>query len=214
VVDVLDNLPKVQAASKSAEHGPHPEDFNQVYTWQNKWEFQKLLEFYFERAPKRVLELGTAGGGTLYWWLDEATADATVVSVDSYSKDKGWYGIKDNRHLYSEWTHTDTTLHVIEGTTWHPETWKKVALLGPFDWIFIDAGHNYEEVNADWVTYRRMAAPGAIVAFHDIFTQDDGLVKNEVRILWQQIQRQGYLTREIVALTGAYAWGIGVVYLP
>lgn len=39
--------------------------------------------------------------------------------------------------------------------------------LEPFDLLFIDAGHDYADVEADWRNYRPMVRPGGIVAFHD-----------------------------------------------
>jgi hypothetical protein len=37
----------------------------------------------------------------------------------------------------------------------------------PYDLLFIDAGHSYNDVRADYATYARLVRPGGIIAFHD-----------------------------------------------
>lgn len=38
---------------------------------------------------------------------------------------------------------------------------------GPYDLIFIDAGHSFEDARCDYLTYAPMVRHGGIVAFHD-----------------------------------------------
>ena len=52
----------------------------EVGQWDN--EFKALLGLYADLAPLRVLEIGTWQGGTLWYWLQFATAGAQVVSLD------------------------------------------------------------------------------------------------------------------------------------
>src|SRR6187551_415393 len=115
---------------------------------QREAEFTQLLDLYRERKPMSVLEIGTYHGGTLYHWLQNAQSGAMVVSVDSYATEV------DNRHLYDEWTPDDVTLHVVEGNTHDPSTLAEVGKYSlSYEWVFIDAGHHYEEVKADWLNY-------------------------------------------------------------
>lgn len=44
---------------------------------------------------------------------------------------------------------------------------------GPYDLLFIDAGHSFEEVCHDHLTYGPMVRPGGIVAFHDAIRRPD-----------------------------------------
>lgn len=37
----------------------------------------------------------------------------------------------------------------------------------PYDLLFIDAGHTYHDVRADYETYARLVRPGGLIAFHD-----------------------------------------------
>ena len=159
-----------------------------------------------------MLEIGTYHGGTLYHWLQNATEGAVIVSVDSYA-----VGV-DNRHLYADWTPPGVTLHVLAGDSRDQEITDAVQRRGPYEFVFIDAGHDYPDVRSDWETYSMMA-PGGLVCFHDI-TSLTGVPQ-----LWQEIKDQGYETSEILGphQPGSPEWGlmpdtpwggIGLVFLP
>jgi len=165
---------------------------------QREAEFTQLLDLYRERKPMSVLEIGTYYGGTLYHWLQNATPGAMVVSVDSYATEV------DNRHLYDEWTPEDVTLHVVEGDTHAASTLAKVVELNfSYEWVFIDAGHRYEEVRADWLTFGLLSDD--IVCFHDI-------LYSEVARLWEEIKAE-HETLEIVSDPSTEWHGIGVVLM-
>lgn len=175
-----------------------------VYVSQTKWELDAMLLLYRGRRPGRVLEIGTWHGGTLWHWLQDAAPGATVVSVDSYA-----VGV-DNRHMYLDWCPDGVTVVALEGDSRDAGTISEVETYGPYDWVFIDAGHHYDEVKADWLNYKRMAAPGAVVLFHDILPHPEHVI--EVPRLWREIQAQGFHTQEIMADPDG-VHGIGVVYL-
>jgi len=179
-----------------------------VAVFQHIWELTALLDLYKQRKPKRVLEIGTYHGGTLYHWLQNAAKGATIVSVDSYA-----VGV-DNRDLYLDWTPPNIKLVALCGDSHAPDTGLEVWRYGPFDWIFIDAGHYYAEVAKDWDIYSQMAAPGAVVAFHDISPPHPNHPEIEVQKLWREIQAQGYVTQELIASPTQDWGGIGLVYLP
>lgn len=177
-----------------------------VPIFQHEWEFSTLLKLYKERKPKRVLEIGTYHGGTLYHWLTAHTP-SVVVQVDSFAM-----GV-DNRDLFGDWKKPKTQLHSIVADSTNPDTIKLVEEHGPFDWIWIDAGHYEWEVRADWANYGPLAAPGAIACFHDILTHPTH-PEIEVERLWRDLQKQGHITQELVASPTAEWGGIGIVYLP
>ncbi len=177
-----------------------------VPIYQHEGEFAALLELYRERKPLRVLEVGTYCGGTLYHWLQNARPGAVVVSVDNYA-----WGV-DNRPLYRTWAPEGVIVEAVAGDSRDPKTIAQAGALSPYDWIFIDAGHYYEEVKADWESYRPLATPSAVVCFHDILEHPHN-PEVEVRRLWLEIQRE-YETKEIVADPKPEWGGIGVVFLP
>ena len=164
---------------------------------QNSVEFEEVLRLYRYRKPRKVLEIGTYHGGSLYHWLQNAQPGTTIVTVDSYR-----VGV-DNRHLYPEWTPGDVTLHVIEGDSRHHDTVAAVAEHGPYDFCFIDADHSYEAVLDDWRNYGPLV--NGLVCFHDIVMLGEGVPR-----LWREIKDAGHRTREIVGphQPGPRNWGL------
>lgn len=198
-MSTLTGLPEIQERPTGYADGPVP-------TYQHQWEYDQLARLYRQRKPRRVLEIGTFHGGTLHLWLTHAAPRCLVVAVDTYA-----VGV-DNRPLYPDWTKRSTILHVIEGDSHAPETIGRVGTFAPYDWIFIDAAHYFADCLADWANFRPMAAPGAVVVFHDLLTAPNH-PEIQVDQLWDQIRRAGYLTQEIVANPDSDWGGIGVVYL-
>ena len=176
-----------------------------IYQWQA--EFEQLLDIYRHLEPTAVLEIGTYYGGTLYHWLQNATPGACVVTVDSYA-----VGV-DNRHLYPDWTPEGVQLEVVAADSREHSTIEHVSRFAPFDFIWIDAGHYYHEVLQDWRNYSPLGSPSGIVALHDILPPTRAHPEIEVDRLWQEIQREGYVTQEIVADPTADWGGIGVCWL-
>lgn len=177
-----------------------------IFQWEE--EFVELLRLYRDLQPKRVLELGSYYGGTLYHWLQNAQPNVTIVSVDSYA-----VGV-DNRDQYLDWAPHPLTLYAINGNSHHPDIVAEVAQHGPYDFVFIDAGHYYEEVKADWELYRPMVRSGGVVVFHDILPPSPEHPEIEVARLWNDLKALGYQTREIVADPNASWGGIGIVTVP
>ena len=174
-----------------------------ILQWEK--EFETLLALYRELKPARTLEIGTYHGGTLYHWLQNASPYARVVSVDSYA-----VGV-DNRSLYWGWVRAPVDLVVIPGDSHDPITVEKVRTHGPYDWVFVDAGHFLPEVGKDWELYRPMVRQGGVLVFHDILTHP-AWPSIEVGQLWEQI-RKTERTMEIVADRDAEWGGLGVVLL-
>ena len=173
---------------------------------QREWEFETLLHLYADKKPKRVLEIGTYHGGTLFHWLT-THAPELVVAVDSYQT-----GV-DNRGLFREWAaDAGSQLVIVEGDSMSADTIAAAAEHAPFDWVWIDAGHFEHEAQADWDNYGTLCAPGGIVCLHDILTHPSHPAI-EVEPVWRRIQKQGHLTRELIADPSAEWGGIGVVYV-
>jgi len=168
---------------------------------QHQGEFQQLLDLYRKHQPRRVLEVGTYHGGTLYHWLQNAQPGAVIVSVDHHIH-------ADNRDLYRDWTIPDVELHVISGDSTDPHTAELAAQHGPYDWIFIDADHHLISVTADWRNYQPLAAPGGLVALHDITETSDPSI--DVAPLWAHLTATHHTTE----ITEPGGYGIGIVHIP
>jgi predicted O-methyltransferase YrrM len=164
---------------------------------QNHVEFQQLLDLYVDRGPERVLEVGVGEGGTLYRWLLYATAGARVVALDDRHL---------NRDAYPSWTPDSVELVTITGSSHDPDVLLDAAEHRPYDWIFLDADHHDHAVRTDWRHFSAMAAPGAIVAFHDINPSNDPTI--HVDQLWAELARE----HEHLEFTVPGGPGIGVIF--
>ncbi len=174
-----------------------------ILQWEK--EFEVLLELYRRMEPTNVLEIGTYHGGTLYHWLRNSRSPMTIVSVDSYA-----VGV-NNRHMYEDWNENMSNLVVLKGDSHGEITSELVESYGPYDFVFIDAGHFLPEVTKDWQLYRPMVRPGGLMCFHDILTHP-AWPSIEVGRLWAEIKKD-HLTFEIVADRNAEWGGVGVVML-
>jgi len=181
-----------------------------VQVAQIAWELEAMMTLYVARAPKRVLEIGTFCGGTLFHFLKNATDGATVVTVDSL------VDAPDNRHLFPDWCPEGVHCVPLIGDSHDAETIALVSEHGPFDFVFIDGLHTYDAVKQDWDDYRKLAAPGAVIGLHDICLVRDYPETGEtagVQKLWREIQQSGAVTQEIVCQPGQTEYGVGVIYL-
>jgi len=165
---------------------------------QNLGEFGRLLDLYRERQPARVLEVGAGEGGTLYKWLTNAPAGSKVVALDDRHQ---------NRGAYPNWVPEGVELVTITGSSHDPDIIVDVANHRPYDWVFIDADHHDHAVRQDWRHFSAMAAPGGVVALHDIAPSRDPTI--HVDQLWFELAHQ-YRTVDYCVRGGP---GIGVVFL-
>lgn len=170
-------------------------------------EITEVLRILAKRRPSLVLEIGTAGGGTLFLFTRAAASDATLISVDlptGYSELKIPYyesfALHDQRiYLLRMDSHKDTTLHAIN------------RILGgrKLDFLFIDGDHTYEGVRKDFEMYSRLLSPHGIIAFHDIVPGSRGRVGGVPRF-WNEIKRN-FRYIELVEDWEQGGYGIGVI---
>ncbi len=172
-----------------------------ILQWES--EMAVLLEIHRRLAPRRMLEVGTYHGGTLYHWLQNSEPGDIVVSLDSYA-----VGV-DNRHLYDDWNTNRARLVVLEGDSHKGKTIGAVEQYAPFDMVVIDAGHFLPEVTRDWESYRPLVDEGGLICLHDILTHP-AWPSIEVGQLWEKIKKD-HLTFEIVADRDAEWGGWGCV---
>lgn len=79
---------------------------------------------------------------------------------------------------------------------------------GPFDLVFIDAGHTYEDVKRDFNLYSRLVKRGGIVALHDACKRPGYEDEIEVWCLVDELRANGVLVNMIGSEVGI-AWLIG-----
>ncbi|MDE2099475.1 MAG: class I SAM-dependent methyltransferase [Patescibacteria group bacterium] len=177
--------------------------------YQTQSEFLQLLEIY-QALPRRrrVLEIGSMMGDTLREWLRHGDEGMTLISVDKIVPPP------DSRHAAQvrareQWfaeAAGKAELLAIDDYSQKPETIAKVKAAlggGALDFLFIDGGHDYATVKADYENYAPLVRPGGVIAFHDI----QGIA--DVKRLWSEVKKHDEASgREICHPHG---WGIGVM---
>jgi predicted O-methyltransferase YrrM len=168
---------------------------------QKQAELAPLLGLVMPQRPRRVLEIGTARGGTLWAWCRVAAEDATVVSVDLPGGPFGGTGC--DASLVRTFAGPGQTLALLEADSHVSETRAEVEslLAGPVDLLFIDGDHTYDGVRVDYELYAPLVRRGGLVAFHDIVAGPAEYV-GEVPRFWREFRGQPG-SREIVDDVGS-----------
>jgi len=178
---------------------PRAKDWTNLYSQQDPNEIQWLQNRI--RGAKSILEIGSCHGNSLRLFAQVAAPGAVIRSID----------LGDG----TDWRDGESTVHELQETIrdLKEEGFEAKALFNnshsleairwaqqwaPYDFVFIDAGHSYEDVKADWENYGPM---GKVIAFHDICYEP-----REVRRLWAEIKDE-FITDEIVASR----MGIGLI---
>lgn len=176
---------------------------------QRRDELLPFLERVERLRPRRICEIGTAGGGTLFLLTRVAAADAIVVYVDL---ELPWFAERARARL----ARNGQRVVGITGDSHDPATRDRVveALRDePLDVLFIDGDHTYEGVKADFDLYARLVRPGGIVALHDINPDHDAAhaISGEVPRFWEELKRT-HRTEELIVSSNPDGYGIGIVY--
>jgi predicted O-methyltransferase YrrM len=187
--------------------------FKSIQPRQNPIEIEKLYRAVCQIAPIRVLEIGTARGGTLYLWTQAATDDATIVSVDLPGGEFGGAYPACRIPFYQAFARQGQKLYLLRKDSHKPQTVEEVCGLfdnHPVDFAFIDGDHTYEGVKADFQNYGPLVRPGGIIAFHDILPRPD-LPEIQVNQFWSEV-REKHDTREFIGPEGSgRKIGIGLI---
>lgn len=175
-------------------------------------EILDLLAELRERKAERVVEIGTARGGTLFLLLRSLSERARLVSVDLPSGPFGGGYPHWKALLFRSLARKGQHLRLLRGDSHSPETCEQVsrALDGPADFILIDGDHSYEGAKRDFELYRHLLAERGFLAFHDIVPGPSHKVGG-VPQLWAELKTQ-FEHREIVKSWDQRGYGIGVLY--
>lgn len=179
---------------------------------QNTFEIGELMNRVREKRPKRIMEIGTARGGTLFLFCQNAAPDATIVSLDlPFGINGGGYpDWKDP--IYRSFAQPDQNLILIRGDS-HADASKEdvLRLAGeePFDIIMIDADHRYEGVKRDFELYAPLVAQDGLIVMHDVLpNRFDAEI--QVDRFWAEVQAR-FDTDEIAEDPEQGNMGIGIV---
>lgn len=185
-----------------------------IKPYQVKEEIIKLTKLISEIKPKIALEIGTAGGGTLYLLSKCASSDSTIISIDL---PEGMFGggypiwkipfyksfarVRQRMYLIRADSHNSDTLEICKSILAHRTV----------DFLFLDGDHRYKGVKKDFEMYSPLVTEGGIIAFHDIVPGPPASVGGVPRF-WREIHRD-YRYLEIVKNWNQGSAGIGVIYV-
>jgi cephalosporin hydroxylase len=178
-------------------------------------EIKNLLLILDKVKPKVILEIGTAGGGTLFLFSNIAHEEAILISVDLYQT-------IEKRILFRYIKKEKQKIFLIQGDSHSIETLRKIEgiLKGrKVNFLFIDGDHSYEGVKKDFEMYSPLVRKGGIIAFHDIIPDyytrygiKTGSWAGEVYKFWNEVKKR-YEHLEIVKNRNQDACGIGVLFV-
>ena len=182
-------------------------------------EIVRFIEMVRAIAPQRVVEVGSASGGTLFLLARAARPGATLVSVDlpAGPDSPGYAAWRED--LYRAFAGPDRRIELVRADSHSPATAARVkGILGaPADVVFIDGDHSYAGVARDYELYAPLVRPGGLLAFHDIvadhrtrFGTETANDSGEVYRLWSEVRSRGKAT-EIVEDPEQNGFGIGVL---
>jgi predicted O-methyltransferase YrrM len=187
---------------------------------QVRCELRGLLETLAIDPPRRMLEIGTANGGSLFTFARISAPNAHVISVDLPHGEFGGGYPAWKIPLYRSFARRRQQLDLVRGDSHAESTVARVrALLAgePLDFLFVDGDHTYDGVRADYESYSPLVRPGGLIGFHDIaaprgeITAEEGLMVGEVPAYWAQLSAGRADARELVDPGGRGCYGIGLL---
>ena len=185
---------------------------NQLIIAQVKHEILMLLSSVRKMKPKYVLEIGTAGGGTLFLFSRIASEDAIIISIDLPEGVFGGGYPECKIPVYESFASQSQRIYLIREDSHDTDTLRKVeAILGSnkLDFLFIDGDHTYPGVRKDFEMYSAYVREGGMIAFHDIVPGLPEMVGG-VPKFWKEIKNK-YVHKEIVENWTQGGYGIGLI---
>jgi predicted O-methyltransferase YrrM len=161
-------------------------------------------------APKSIIEIGTAKGGTLFLFSRLADPAATLLSIDLPGGEFGGGYPEWKAKLYHSFSLPGQTMHLLRADSSAPNTIEKVkSIFGErlVDFLFIDGNHTYQGVKKDFELYSPLVRKGGIIALHDIAVHPDDANCNVDRF-WNEIKNHN--SREFIEDQAQMWAGIGV----
>jgi predicted O-methyltransferase YrrM len=116
-----------------------------------------------QKGAQKLFEFGTYKGMGTMTLIANAPETARIVTLDAASYDnRGEDGLPTGR-MFERSEFADRVTQVIQNSTELDTAPYRQSM----DFIFIDAGHDYEMVNNDTAKAFEMLAPGGVIAWHD-----------------------------------------------
>jgi predicted O-methyltransferase YrrM len=190
------------------------EDWSVIAPNQIRSEIGALLDVLGNEAPRALLEIGTARGGTLFLLCQVASDDATLISIDlPYSGLCGNAGYPPAvASLFVSFARDQQLIELVQGDSHSDETLASVErILGqrPLDFLLIDGDHTEAGVRRDFKMYSPLVRRDGYIALHDIVPGRPEL-SGGVPGFWNEL-KASRSTQEFVHDWNQGAYGIGVI---
>jgi len=175
--------------------------------YQKPTELFMLSDFLKGNKIKKILEIGSARGGTALYWANMIGDDGIVYSVDIANEKKCYVGTEFEKQIIE-----------MVGDT-HDVSFKQKICdeVGEVDVLFIDGDHTKEGVKDDFNSFKHLVRKGGFIVLHDIIDSEYHRANGcFVALFWNEIKDQ-YKTFEFVDSTTFYSFtpiqsmGIGVI---
>jgi cephalosporin hydroxylase len=177
-------------------------------------ELQILLNILQKRNIRRMLEIGTAQGGTLFLFARFLRPDSTIISLDLPEGMFGGGYESFKIPFYMNFAEKNQHIHLLRNDSHSPSSLSKVKSIiqgQKIDFLLIDGDHTYDGVKQDYQMYAPLVSKGGIIAFHDICKHPLSC-GCEVNKFWYEI-KTSYLHKEIIDKPHQNWAGIGVLYI-
>ena len=181
---------------------------------QIRFEIDGLLRRLQPVAPRRILEIGTANGGSLFLWAQIAAPDAHLISLDLPGGQFGDGYARWKRPLYRSFARGAQRITLLQDDSHLDRSLDAVRaeLAGePLDFLFIDGDHTYDGVRRDFEMYAPLVRSGGLVVFHDIASHDDPTC--QVDRYWNELKQHHDCTELLASPPAGWA-GLGLVKMP
>jgi predicted O-methyltransferase YrrM len=178
-------------------------------------EITQLLKVLAQNPPHRLLEIGTAGGGTFFLLSRVAADEALLISADLPMGQFGGGYPKWRGHLIQSFARATQRICLLTVDSHSPDTFREIQTIlksDLLDFLFIDGDHRYEGVKADFEMYSPLVRSGGLIGFHDIVPGPPEKVGG-VAAFWQELKKK-HQVREIVADRNQGGYGIGLLVKP
>ena len=113
---------------------------------------------------KNYLEIGTHNGGSIMTVM-QSKYNTKFYGVDVWGGDINRLYAQENITKHNKHQHD---FELIKGNSMSDDTFNKVVTKCPsVDFLFIDGGHNYDNVINDFNRYSKLVNPGGLIVFDD-----------------------------------------------
>lgn len=161
---------------------------------QEKEDLDKALRIIRPYAPKVIVEIGTWMGYSARNWIKEFDPDLFITLEQDSKFDVDYLEGPKYHYFFETNSNAEETVSKVKG----------LLRENKIDLLFIDGGHRYDNVMADYSKYVNLVKEGGIVVFHDILYSSN---ECQVKLLWEDLKRN-YDYVELNCGPGSTGYGI------